>query len=283
MDRQRSTVSIALFIAVVVGQAAFAQKQVIVEPTPGGDNKTQMDLPTDFHRYYGQNVNQWKDAERKIAKADLDGDLNYDGVISNDNPADGGAFEVTPPGLILGRGEMTRFLMRIFPYRLDYPGEVVITLEVAGINRESKTGQFSSFEKEQASTGRIRVWADNEKKRLLLDSGDPNRRHFEWVVDAPGFVSHLPGVYPRLVYVEGVEPSPKFLGDLRLLLTVSQRPVGSSRETYSEYRKKAIKAFRTTFDHYLLTITPSPHPKDFTTNNVEGVWISPSQTITTGN
>jgi len=269
-------------LLLTIPPALLAQKTVVTEEPALGAQQTQMDLPADFHRYYGQNVNQWKDSERKIAKADLDADMNYDGVIQNDNPADGGAFEVTPPGLILGRGEMARFLFRIFPYRLDYPGEVVVTLEVGGINRAAKSGQFASFAEEQAATGRIRVWADNERKQLLLDSGDPDRRYHEWVVDAPGFVSHLPNVYPRLVYVEGVEASPKFLGDLRLLLTVSHRHNGGSRENYGEYRQKAVKSFRTTFDHFLLTVTAAPHPKDFVNNNVEGVWISPASLVPDG-
>ena len=91
--------------------------------------ETQMDLPGDFHRYFGQKTNQWKDSERKIAKLDLDADMNYDGTIDNDDPRDNGAFQHTPPGLIVGVGEMSKFIVRLFPYRVDFRGSVVVGLD----------------------------------------------------------------------------------------------------------------------------------------------------------
>ena len=91
--------------------------------------QTNKDAPSSFHKYFGQRVNSWRDAERQIAKLDIDADMNQDGMIQNIDPADGGAFEATPPGMILGVGELTRFIIRLLPYRVDFEGEVVVGLQ----------------------------------------------------------------------------------------------------------------------------------------------------------
>lgn len=237
--------------------------------------ETQMDLPASHHRYYGQNVNHYRDSERKVAKIDVDGDLNYDGTIDNHDPADNGAFEGTPPGLVVGAGELTKLILRLRPYRIDYQGDVVVTIEVAGINRSVASGRFESFEEEQASVGRIRVWEDSNKSKLLLDSGDPNMLVHEFVMDASSYPVNLPGTVPRTLYVEGVRQSGAHTGDLRLLTAVTCREPGTTAETYAENRKNWLKTFRTSFDHMLFTVTPRPLKKDFVNNNAEGVWIAP--------
>lgn len=264
--------------------------------------ETELDLPADFHRYYGQQVNQWRDNERKIAKLDMDVDMSYDGTIDNEDPADQGGFESTPPGLVLGVGEMSKVVVRVSPYRVDFEGEVVIGLEVVGINRAVRSGLFDSFEEEVASTGRIRIWRDADRTELLLDSADPERRYHEWVADDRIYPANLPGIYPRTFYVEGVSvaggsaaggkevvasgkevvsPSQGFSGDLRVLMTVSHREKGTPRESYPEYRKRFVKSFRTTFDHFLVTVRNEPHPKDFINSNSEGVWLAPGVAVGT--
>ena len=253
-------------------QAQKAGKEVL-PVAPVQTMETQMDLPTSFHKYYGQRINGWRDTERSIAKVDLDSDLNMDGVMNNNDPQDGGAFEGTPPGLQVGVGEMTRMAIRITPYRVDFDGEVVVSLELAGINRSSATGEFDSFESETASTGRIRVWRDAERKILLLDSADPNRRYVEFSTQYREYPYNLPTVIPRAVFVEGVKASSQYDGDLRVLLTCSHRAPGTTPENFAESRKKLIKSFRTTFDHILLTVRPEPLQKEFVNNNAEGNWI----------
>jgi hypothetical protein len=237
--------------------------------------ETEMDLPTTFHKYYGQNANHYRDAEKKVAKIDVDGDLNYDGTVSNTDPGDNGAFEGTPPGLVLGVGEMSKLVLRLAPYRIDFEGDVVVTIEVAGINRASKTGTFANFEEEQASVGRIRVWQDASKSKLLLDSGKSDRLIYEFVLDSAQYPANLPGVVPRTFYVEGVRSSGEFTGDVRLLTTVSCRKPGTTAEGYAQERQSWIKTFRTSFDHMLFTVRPQPAQKDFINNNAEGVWIGP--------
>ena len=232
-----------------------------------------MDAPSSFHKYFGQRINNWRDTERAVAKIDLDSDLNYDGVTNNNDPQDGGAFESTPPGLQIGVGEMSRMILRVLPYRVDFDGEVVVSLELSGINRADASGEFESFEDEINATGRVRVWKDPARKVLLLDSADPNKRYVEFSTQYREYPYNLPNVLPRSVFVEGVKPSTQFTGDLRVLATVSHRAPGTSPESFATSRRQLLKSFRTTFDHILVTVLPEPIQKEFINNNAEGNWI----------
>lgn len=234
---------------------------------------TDQDLPGDHHKYYGQRTNRYGRREQRIAKLDLDGDFNYDGTIDNDDPADNGAFQQTPPGLVLGSGELSKLVLRLNPYRLDIDGEIVVTLEAAGINRGDKSGEFENFAQEMAATGRIRVWKDASRKVLLIDSGDPERRFVEWVFNRDMYPANVPRVVPRTVYVEGMKPSPKFSGDLRLLATVTHRKDGGDRAGFAKWREIGGRKFRTAFDHILLTVRTRSHEKEFVNANAEKVWL----------
>ncbi len=255
--------------------------------------QTNKDIPADFHKYFGQRVNSWRDRERQIAKLDLDADMNQDGVLSNTDPADGGAFEATPPGMILGEGELTRAVIRLMPYSVEFDVEVVVSLEVEGINRASRTGEFDNLEDELASTGHIRVWREAEKKRLLIDTRDPAKRTVEFATSYKTYPYNLPLTVPRFVFVEGVKTSPKFTGDIRLLVTVSHRSPHAANPpdalnsgsftaakepllvTAEEEKKLGIKSFRTSFDHILFTVQKEPVPKEFINGNNEGAWVPP--------
>lgn len=277
------------FAIVCAAGIASAQEK----PSDVFSGQTNKDVPADFHKYFGQRVNSWRDRERQIAKLDLDADLNQDGVLSNTDPADGGAFEATPPGLLLGEGEMTRLVIRLLPYRVDFDGEAVVTLEVEGINRASRTGEFQSLDDELAAMGHIRVWRDNTKKQLLLDSRDPGKRLVEFSTDYKTYPYNLPLAVPRFVFIEGVKSSPVHIGDIRLLGTVSHRsPYTQQRlaaeiakvstapkepvEVAPEEKKLGVKSFRTSFDHMLITVQKEPKLKEFINGNNEGAWIPPS-------
>lgn len=274
--------STGLVAASLLGVAALSSL-FGVDPPPiterGGrvrGGQTNQDLPSDFHQYYGQKLNRYRDLNRRIAKLDLDADLNMDGVIRQGDPRDSGAFEATPPGLIVGVGERTKVVVHLTPYRIDFEGDVVIGFEVNGINRASADGLFSSFEEEQRAVGRIRVWRDATKQELLLDSGDPNKRLVEFSVDAMRYPANLPNIIPRTIYVEGVRQSGAYLGDLRLLATVSHREKGEAPNTQIDRAQNPVlKRFRTAFDHILFTIEAQPAKKEFVNNNAEGVWIGP--------
>lgn len=280
--------SLAILVAGI--SSAFAgDPKGVIEPAPPA-LQTNRDIPADFHKYFGQRVNSWRDRERQIAKLDMDADMNQDGTISNTDPADNGAFESTPPGLILGERELTRVIIRLIPYRIDFDGEVVVTLEVEGINRSDKTGEFASLDEELASMGHIRVWRDQTKKVLLLDSRDPAKRVVEFTTQYKTYPYNLPLEVPRFVFVEGVSSSPIHIGDIRLLVTCSHRAIGEPAytdltsgktsgkqgEPLPQEKTGIFKSFRTSFDHILFTVQPTPLPKEFINNNNEGVWVSPT-------
>ncbi len=283
----KALVTTMLLLAVNGKLNAGDDKAPIAQP---GALQTNKDAPADFHKYFGQRINSWRDRERQIAKIDLDSDMNQDGVLSNTDPADGGGFEATPPGQILGKGEMTRVVIRLLPYRVDFDGEVVVTLEVEGINRSDKSGEFGSLDEEIASTGHIRVYRDMDKKNLLLDSSNPAKRVVEFSTQYKTYPYNLPLTVPRYVFVEGLKSSSTYTGDIRLLATVSHRgPKGSNEVAEAQDvsgkapapveekpAKIQIKSFRTSFDHILFTVQNEPRFKEFINNNNEGVWVAPA-------
>jgi hypothetical protein len=247
-----------------------------------GVKVTTRDWAGAVSKYYGQRRDQQRDTERQIAKVDFDADLNYDGVISNEDPADGGAFQRTPPGLVVGVGELAKAIVRITPYRVDYGGEAVVSLEVVGINRSVRSGEFASFEEEAAQTSRVRVWKDAEKRVLLLDSHDPARRRVEWTLDNArlalgGAITgmNLPNQdYPRRVYIEGVRPHGSFIGDVRLLLAVEHRSIQDSGES----KPKVLERFRTSWNTMLVTVTPQPLDKEYVVSEaLQDIWITPGR------
>jgi len=262
------------------------------ERTRGGE--TSQDLPGDFHPYYGQKLNRYRDLDRRIAKIDIDADLNMDGVIRQDDPRDSGAFEHTPPGLIIGVQEMSKVVIDLIPYRVDFQGYAVVSLEIQGVNRGAPSGEFASFQEEVSSVGHVRVWRDAARTQLLLDSSDPQKRIVEFSVEAMRYPANLPMTVPRTVYVEGVKPSGKYLGDLRFMAVVSHRlPEKQEAESVRMAREMAqaeqaggaaipkaaaapspaFKRFRTGFDHILITVEEQPAPKEFVNENAEKVWI----------
>lgn len=248
----------------------LAEAQVPIERSAVG-TPTDKDLAGDVSRYFGQKADLDRDRNRKLAKLDLDGDFNYDGTINNDDPADNGAFQQTPPGLVLGTGEMSKLIVRLTPYKIDYQGRAKVKLEVSGINRDVKTGEFGSVDEEIANMGHVVVWADAAKKEKLIDSRDPNMRSYEWTLDDRTFPANLQ-VVPRILYVEGVKPSPRHLGDIRLLIKIyDDNPNYDSNPKYDP--RRWVKTFRPAFDHILLTVEPIPMEKHYINNNVEGVWL----------
>lgn len=213
-------------------------------PTSSQGVQTELDIPGDSHKYFGQRSNQFRDVGRRLAKIDLDGDFNYDGLIDNEDPADNGAFQQTPPGLVVGTGELTRLVLRLSPYHLDFRGQAVVSMQVDGVNRADKTGRFASLEEEMASVGHVRVWRDPSKRELILDSRDPGRRVYEWTIDDSKYPANIPGIVPRTLYLEGVDVAGAgyggskegmsakgglftgYSGDVRLLVTVFHRVPG---------------------------------------------------------
>lgn len=225
----------------------FPGKTVLDDP---GNQDPRLLVPVDA---------EGKVSVARLSKIDLDADLDYDGTLNNDSSSDQGQHEAVPPGLELGVAEVTRLLVRFKTYEESFTGSLVVGLEVSGINRDSASGAFASGGDE--SLGRIRVWRDQARRELLLDSGDPAKRRYEWRYDPE---KRFGGI-PRTLYLEGVELSPKFEGDLRLLLTATHKAEGAVGEEVSSL-------YRGAFDHLLVTVRKEPVEKEFFNNNVEGVW-----------
>jgi len=146
--------------------------------------------------------------QQPLGRVDLDSDINYDGVITNDG-TDNGGLEASPPGQIIGKNQMSKFVIRITPFTQPRPGskdnaeinfdKLVGVMELNVINLVSRNGSFASDEEEKAKSGHLRVWSDDKRSHLLLDSRDPMKRRIDWDLNAPQA--------PAFVYVECVEPS----------------------------------------------------------------------------
>ena len=138
-----------------------------------------------------------------IGRVDIDSDLNYDGVITNDG-SEGGDEESSPPGLIIGHKQMTKVVFRITPYgspnQMETEAEkVVCSLEVRALNQSRSNGHFASEEAATKASGHLRVWSDDKRSKLLLDSRDKGKCRIEWKINAADA--------PAFVYVECAEPS----------------------------------------------------------------------------
>jgi hypothetical protein len=159
-------------------------------------------------------------------RVDVDADMNYDGEISNDS-SDDGDLESSPPGLIVGKGEMSKLLLRLSPFKRVRAGapasktvsgpDIKVQMETRPIFLGSAKGTFPDAQAEAEKAGHIRIWTNEKREVLLLDSKDTNKRSVQWPLDdeqAPGSV-----------YVETVEGSVP--GSLHML-TVTMFKQGSN-------------------------------------------------------
>jgi hypothetical protein len=240
----KAILSCATYTMLMMSAAFFCS------PAPAEDGKfdlppeTQLDLNSGFVKKYKEMMQDLKHTTRRFFKFDLDADINHDGAINDD---DSGWLEDTPPGLVIMNGTGATARLRLtssFPY---FPGRAALTLDLRGINRASDTGEFGSFEEEVKSTGHVIVWADNTKKKKLLDTMDPNKRVIRWFLE-PGAV--LPGKVgvPESIYIEATGISGKYAGDIRLMSSVEPAPEADGKEP-------EIK-FLPAFDHLLITVVP---------------------------
>lgn len=266
--KKLNKLSLALAVACVAAMPVVADDK---NPSSGAkQSPTDMDLAGDVGRYFGQRASLYRDNNRKLAKLDLDADFNFDGEINNDDPADNGAFQTTPPGLIVGVGELTKVTLRLTPYKIDYQGRAKVKIQVDGINRDDKSGKFAEGQ-EASGMGHIVVWLDSSRKQKILDSRNPNLRSFEWTLDnrTPANIQ----VVPRSFYVEGVSASPRHLGDVRLLVSVYDDNPNYDMNPKMDPRRW-IKTFRPSFDHILLSVMGKPQPKQYVNANSDGVWVT---------
>ena len=256
----------ALIFAVCFAASSFCfagdnKAGIPLSAVNGVFQKTKRDLPNESHSHPNHG---------KLAKLDLDGDFNYDGVVSNSDRNDNGEVQEIPPGLVVGVGELTQMVIRLTPHKVALNARTRIELEVIGINRSVASGDFGSLREEIASMGHIRVWADSKRSKLLLDSQKTGSRI--WTMPLEDLRPDGIMAAPRVIWVEGVRASGAHTGDIRL----DVRLVDERRE--SDIQKGGVAAavakmgFRPAFDHVLLTVARAPHKKAFVNGNLERVW-----------
>ena len=242
--------------------AATGVKTVTSPASPAFPGKTILDDPETNDPRLSVPVNALgKVVASRLTKIDLDSDLDYDGTINNEEASDQLSAEHVPPGLELGVGELTRMVLRLKVYDEAFAGDLDVSLEVTGINRDSASGSFPAGD--SGKVGRIKVWRDQARTELLLDSGDSSKLVKTWTYEK----GKRSGGIPKMVYVEGVEAAPKANGDLRLMVISSPRSEGSVGGGKSSL-------YRPAFDHLLVSVLKDPVEKDFINNNLEGVWSS---------
>lgn len=140
-----------------------------------------------------------------LGRVSINADFNYDSHI---RAGEGRDTKVAPPGLIVGTDEMAKIAISCIPSTDYLPKtgtpkvsmkfhKLSVILDVRGVDLGQKNGKFRSLNDELDKCGRVLIWADKSRKRLLLDSADPTRRRLMWPYSEVYPLPHL--------YVEGVQ------------------------------------------------------------------------------
>lgn len=140
-----------------------------------------------------------------LGRVSINADFNYDSQI---RAGEGRDTKVVPPGLIVGTDEMAKIAISCIPSTDYLPKtgtpkvsmkfhKLSIILDVRGVDLGRKSGKFRSLNDELDKCGRVLIWADKSRKRLLLDSADPTKRRLMWPYSEVYPLPHL--------YVEGVQ------------------------------------------------------------------------------
>jgi hypothetical protein len=120
----------------------------------------------------------------------------------------------------------------------DY--KTVASLEISGINLLARSGKFSSFENEYDACGRVKVWLDAGRTKLLLDSGDYRLRRVEWLL--------AEGPVPEFLYVEATSPGRS---------GAAFRLTGSVDDSNQNLVLDNVLGRRTAFDHIIVSAVPA--------------------------
>jgi len=144
--------------------------------------------------------------------ADLVADINRDGAIDPDNPADNGPAEDEPPGLEAGIGQLLKLSLRCAP-KSATQGYVRFTILSGAGEWENLRDPERLPRPRRPAGGHIRVWQDPQKTMLILDSHVQGRMMVVWTLS-----EEFPlDLVPTTVYVEGLAAS-KEDGDVSLVL-----------------------------------------------------------------
>jgi hypothetical protein len=143
---------------------------------------------------------------------DLVGDVNRDGTIAPADPADNGEAETKPPGLRVAIGSFEKLSLRCVP-KSRTEGYVRLTVMSGGGEWQNLQDPENLARPRRPAGGRIRVWEDQERTKLILDSHEPERMMVVWTL-SDEFPSER---IPTTVYAEGLAASRED-GDVVLVL-----------------------------------------------------------------
>jgi hypothetical protein len=143
---------------------------------------------------------------------DLVGDINRDGTIDPDDPADNGPVEDEPAGLKVGVGALQKLSLHCVPKSMT-GGYVRFTVLSGAGEWEHLRDPERLPRPRRPAGGHIRVWQDPQRTTLLLDSHVQGKMMVVWTLS-----EEFPfDLVPTTVYVEGMAAS-KEDGDVSLVL-----------------------------------------------------------------
>jgi hypothetical protein len=149
---------------------------------------------------------------RGEVSADLIGDINRDGAVDPQNPADNGEVEDKPAGLPVTIGRVEKLALKVVP-KSSTEGYVRFTVLSGAGEWEHLRDPERLPRPRRPAGGRIRIWEDAERTKVILDSHVEGSMMVVWKL-SPDFPFER---IPTMVYAEGLEPS-KQDGDVALVL-----------------------------------------------------------------
>jgi hypothetical protein len=149
---------------------------------------------------------------RSEPSVDLVGDVNQDGTIDPGDPADNGDAEGRAPGLSLPIASLQHVLLRCVPKSST---EGYVRLAVQSLPKQWIHQDEPNWLPRPCRPGKvhIRVWADPERRTLVLDSRVRENMMALWMLSAETPFERV----PTELYVEGLAPSVED-GDILLAL-----------------------------------------------------------------
>ncbi|MBT3289715.1 MAG: DUF3616 domain-containing protein, partial [Victivallales bacterium] len=144
--------------------------------------------------------------------ADLVGDINRDDAITPADPADNGEAEDKPSGLPVAIGSLEKLSLRCVP-KSRTEGFVRFTVMSGAGEWEHLRDPARLPRPRRPGGGRIRVWEDQEKTKLILDSHTLGKMDVVWALSETFPIDRI----PTTVYAEGVAVS-REAGDVVLVL-----------------------------------------------------------------
>ncbi|MBT7299396.1 MAG: DUF3616 domain-containing protein, partial [Victivallales bacterium] len=159
---------------------------------------------------------------------DIDGDINRDGTVVDGDPTDDGEVEDKPPGLPVAIGALEKLSLRCVP-RSRTEGYVRFTVVSGGGEWQNLQDPENLARPRRPAGGHIRVWEDQERTKLILDSHEPGKKMVVWTLSDEFPIERI----PTTVYAEGVAAS-RAAGDVVLVLGYGSVEVPDGPDTLED-------------------------------------------------